>query len=112
MNLFYSNYKKIANKLLKINLIFLSCGYSLTLIGSLIYNEIIIFNFCGFNQYTTKILEEKQKEEFLILRRTEMENSHVDNNENNDNNSQNDNDNDNDSENDLSNNSDNNEENV
>ena len=86
-------------EVVKTNLIFLGCGYSLTLIASLIYNEIIIFNFCGFNKYTKKYLEEKQNEEFLILRRTEMENSKVDNNENNnqnDNDNENDNDNDND----------------
>ena len=98
----------------KINLIFLSCGYFITIFASLIYNEIIIFNFCNLNKHTKKILEEKQKEEYVLLNRTELENSQV-NNENNDNNNNdnnnndnnnndnNNNDNNNDSENDSSN---------
>ena len=48
--------------------IILNCiGYFLVLFSSLIYNEIIIFNFYGFNKNTKKYLEEKQREEFSSI---------------------------------------------
>ena len=65
-----------------LNIILLSLGYSFALVASLIYNEIIICNFCNLNRYTTKCIDEKQKEEFTLLNRTEIDNSQM--NENND----------------------------
>ena len=56
-----------------LNIIFLGFGYSIALIASLIYNEIIICNFCNLNKYTRKYLEFRQKEEFGLLKRTELE---------------------------------------
>ena len=64
----------------------------MTLIASLIYNEIIICNFCNLYRYTKKYLEEKQKEEFTILKRIEIDNSHMNENDDenyNDNNNEN-----------------------
>lgn len=61
-------------------------GYFIVLIASLLYNEIIICNFCGLNKYTKKCLDKRQKEELALLNRTESENSHfsdVDQNNNN-----------------------------
>jgi hypothetical protein len=40
----------------------------LQLIAGLIYNEIIIWNFCGFNKYTKKCLAERETEEFTPLK--------------------------------------------
>ena len=42
-------------------------GYFLVFFSSLIYNEIIIFNFFGLNNKTKKYLEGKQKEELSII---------------------------------------------
>ena len=94
-----------------LNIIFYGIGYSIALVASLIYNEIIICNFCNLNKYTKKYLEERQQEEFTLLQRTELENSQMSENtvENNDKNNSNIEDN-NESENDESNNSENNEE--
>jgi len=44
-----------------------SVGYSLVFLSSLIYNEIIIFNFFGLNRYTKKYLEKKQREELSSI---------------------------------------------
>ena len=79
-----------------LNIILLSLGYSFALLASLIYNEIIICNFCNLYRYTKKYLEERQKEEYTILKRIEIDNSHM--NENDDEN-YNDNNNDNNNEN-------------
>ena len=50
----------------------LNCiGYFIALFGSLIYNEIIILNFCGFDKNTKKVLEERQKEELFLLKEIE-----------------------------------------
>ena len=46
-----------------LDIILNSIGYSLVLFFSLIYNEIIIFNFFGLNRKTIKYLDEKQREE-------------------------------------------------
>jgi len=46
-----------------IEIILNSIGYFLVLFSSLIYNEIIIFNFFGLNRKTKKYLEIKQREE-------------------------------------------------
>ena len=91
-----------------LNIIFFGFGYSIALIASLIYNEIIICNFCNLNKYTKKYLEVRQKEEFTLLKRTELENSQMtdnngENNDNNDNNNNNNNEDNNESENDESN---------
>ena len=54
-----------------INLIFNTTGYLIQLIAGLIYNEIIICNFCGFNDYTKKNLLKKGNQEIISLRVTE-----------------------------------------
>ena len=48
-----------------------SLGYFVVLFCSLIYNEIIIFNFCDLNTNTKKYLEKRQNEESSLLRKTE-----------------------------------------
>ena len=58
-------------------------GYFIVLISSLIFNEIIICNFCGFNKYTKKSLEKRQKDELILLKQTESENSKYNENDNN-----------------------------
>ena len=45
-------------------------GYIIILFASLIYNEIIIFNFCNLNKNTTKFIEERIDEESKDLRKT------------------------------------------
>ena len=50
---------------------FNTTGYLLQLIAGFIYNEIIICNFCGLNEYTKKKLLEKQNEELISLKRIE-----------------------------------------
>jgi hypothetical protein len=56
-----------------LNNIFYGIGFLIALIGSLIYNEIIICNFYGFNKNTKKCLEERQRTESTLLRKTENE---------------------------------------
>jgi len=46
-------------------------GFSIVLFASLIYNEIIIFNFCGLNKDTKKFIEERLNEESKEIRKTE-----------------------------------------
>ena len=46
-------------------------GYFIVLFGSLIYNEIIICNFFGFNKNTKKGLDERLREESVALKKTE-----------------------------------------
>lgn len=48
-------------------------GYLISLFASLIYNEIIIFNFLGFNMHTKKYIEERQNKELISLKQTENE---------------------------------------
>lgn len=43
--------------------IFKSIGYFIQFISALIYNEIIIFNFCGLNTHTVKGIQERLKSE-------------------------------------------------
>jgi len=50
---------------------FNTTGYLFQLVAGLIYNEIIICNFCGLNEYTKKNLLEKQNEELIALKRIE-----------------------------------------
>ena len=54
-----------------INIVFNSLGYLISLFSSLIYNEIIILNFCGFNKYTKKYIEKRGEKESILLRNTE-----------------------------------------
>ena len=49
------------------NIILKSLGFSIVFISSLIYNEIIICNFYGFNVNAKKCIEERQKEELISL---------------------------------------------
>lgn len=70
------------------NKIFKGLGYFIVLIASLLYNEIIICNFCSLNKYTKKCLDKRQKEELILMKRTESENSQnsdIDENNNNEN---------------------------
>ena len=46
-------------------------GYFISLLSSLIYNEIIIFNFCGLNENTKKFIEERQNIETKKLSKDE-----------------------------------------
>ena len=41
------------------------------MICALIYNEIIILNFCGLNKNTSKYINERQKLELLLLQNKE-----------------------------------------
>ena len=45
------------------NIIMYPIGYFITLLSTLIYNEIIIFNFCGLNKNTKIFVEHRQSEE-------------------------------------------------
>ena len=56
------------------DLIFKSIGYFIELIAAFIYNEIIICNFCGFNKYTKKCIEERQNKELNSLKMDENDN--------------------------------------
>jgi hypothetical protein len=50
-------YKRKPDK--TINIIFLSIGYFIILISCLIYNEVIILNFCNLNQNTNYFINER-----------------------------------------------------
>ena len=52
-------YKRKPDK--TINIIFLSIGYFIILISCLIYNEVIILNFCGLNQNTNYFIKERNE---------------------------------------------------
>ena len=97
------------------NIIFYSLGYCIVLLASLIYNEIIICNFYDFNKYTKKCLEERQKEELILLRKTENQIKAGNLNQENENDtsyySENDNENENENENDNENDNENNNDN-
>ena len=41
----------------------------------MIYNEIIICNFCGFNTNTKKFLDKRENEESTLLREAELNES-------------------------------------
>ena len=75
-----------------------SVGYFIVLIASLIFNEIIICNFCDLNKYTKKYLEKRQKEEITLLKQTENYQYNENDNSGNDNDNNNESDN---SENDI-----------
>ena len=53
-----------------LKLILSPLGYIIVLFASLIYNEIIIFNFCGLNKDTKKLIEERLDKESNDLRKT------------------------------------------
>ena len=61
------------------NIILISIGYFIQLIAGLIYNEIIICNFCDLNKKTKKFLMEKQRQESdsLILSENSFENEKI-----------------------------------
>ena len=50
---------------------FYPVGYLIVLFASLIYNEIIIFNFCGLSESTTKFVEIRLNKESMDLRKTQ-----------------------------------------
>ena len=54
-----------------INIVFNALGYLISLFSALIYNEIIILNFGGFNKDTKKNIEKRQHKESILLRDTE-----------------------------------------
>jgi hypothetical protein len=54
-----------------INIVFNALGYLISLFSALIYNEIIILNFGGFNKDTKKSIEKRQQKESILLRNTE-----------------------------------------
>ena len=56
------------------DLFFNSIGYFIELIAAFIYNEIIICNFCDFNKYTKKCIEERQNKELNSLKMDENDN--------------------------------------
>ena len=90
--------QSISKKETVFNKVVNSIGYFIVLIASLIFNEIIICNFCNFNKFTKKYLEKRQKEELILLKQTENENSYYNENDNN-NDNENDNNNGNENEN-------------
>ena len=63
-NIFIYHFKNSAQEIiLKI------FGYLIVLFGALIYNEIIICNFCGLNKYTKKYLKERENQELISLKK-------------------------------------------
>ena len=50
-----------------IDIIFTSIGYIIVILGSFIYNEIIVCNFWGLNENTWKAINEKANNEYLGL---------------------------------------------
>ena len=64
------------------NIIFYCSGYFTVFIGSLIFNEIIICNFCNLNKYTKKVLAKREKEELLLLNQTQSSDFNDNYNEN------------------------------
>jgi hypothetical protein len=47
-------------------------GYIIVIIAALIYNEIIIFNFCGFNKDTKKFIEQRLINEASDIKQLEL----------------------------------------
>ena len=56
-----------------LNIVFYLLGYIITLFASLIYNEIIIFNFWDLNENTNKYIDQRGKNELISLRDSENE---------------------------------------
>ena len=65
-----------------INISFNGTGYLIQLIAGLIYNEIIICNFCGLNEYTKKNLQERENQELISIL-TITDNNEINEKENN-----------------------------
>ena len=65
----------------KFNIIMKGSGYFLLLFATLIYNEIIILNFCGLNKYTSKCITERGNEELYSIRNSETEEKSFNSNE-------------------------------
>jgi hypothetical protein len=61
------------NKYNIIHLIVKSFGYILILFAAFIYNEIIILNFCGCNEYTAICIKERGNEELHSIRNSESD---------------------------------------
>jgi hypothetical protein len=56
-------------------LFYQSFGYIFLFFGSLILNEIIVFNFCGFNNFTSEKMRERAQSDSIDLPRLELTNS-------------------------------------
>ena len=56
-------------------LIFKGVGYFIILFSTLIYNEIVILNFCDLNVNTKKVIKERGKEEESLLNEEMKENN-------------------------------------
>ena len=48
-------------------------GYLIVVFASLIYNEIIILNFCGLNKETKKFIEQRLFDDITDLKKMELE---------------------------------------
>jgi drug/metabolite transporter (DMT)-like permease len=55
------------------NILFMSIGYIILLFACLLYNEVIICNFCGLNKYVRKSIDERGREEYLTDNKSESE---------------------------------------
>lgn len=53
----------------KLGIIFKSIAYLIQLIAAIIYNEIIILNFCGLDKETNKCINERAREDSLYMRK-------------------------------------------
>ena len=51
----------------KVEIILNPIGYLIVLFSSLIYNELIIFNFCGLSKNTKKFVENRESEETIRI---------------------------------------------
>ena len=56
-------------------LFYQSFGYIFLFFGSLILNEIIVFNFCGFNNFTSEKMIERAQSDSIDIPRLELTNS-------------------------------------
>ena len=63
----------IANGVSMPNVILYPIGYLIVLLGSLIYNEVLILNFCGLNKNTKKFVLIRQESESADLKILELE---------------------------------------
>ena len=63
----------------KFEIVIYPIGYTIVLFSSLVYNEIIIFNFCGLNKNTKKCVNERMDEEILEMSQL-CNNNHPDRN--------------------------------
>ena len=49
------------------DVIFYPIGYLIVLFSSLIYNELIIFNFCGLSDNTKKFVKQRETKEIQLI---------------------------------------------